>query len=297
MAVSDDVSSIRDDECTNSTACSSSFPPIHVVDVCGSTNDDVKELARQGAPHGAAVAAHQQTQGRGRRGHVWQSPYGGLYLSVLLRPTAPMMYFVGLPAVCALGVAEALDALGVKNIALKWPNDIVIESRKLAGVLVEGGSSPDGVYAVVGVGLNIAAKPQEAQSLAHSISQEQGKARPLDVAYLQDAFADNAEIPSFEKLAQAVRCGIVARCDAWDTSIASGQAAAGPLAPVLSNYFDRIELMGKAVVALYPNGTAFARGTLAGIDAWGKAVLITDEGEELELTSEQASLRSAADWC
>ena len=85
---------------------------LKVVDVTTSTNDDAREAARAGALHGFAVAAHVQTAGRGRRGHVWESPRGSLYLSCVLRPSVPMHFFTGLPAVCALGVLDCLRAIG-----------------------------------------------------------------------------------------------------------------------------------------------------------------------------------------
>ena len=99
---------------------------LRVIDVTTSTNDDAREAAREGAPHGSAVAARVQTAGRGRRGHVWESPRGSLYLSCVLRPSVPMHFFTGLPAVCALGVLDCLrDDLGIAQAALKWPNDIL----------------------------------------------------------------------------------------------------------------------------------------------------------------------------
>ena len=129
---------------------------IRVVDITASTLDDVRELARAGAAAGTAVAARVQSQGRGRRGHAWRSPAGGLYLSVLLRPQVPVPYFVGLPAVCALGCLRALrEASGLGRIGIKWPNDLVIDNRKLAGLLVEAGSGETGAFAVLGVGVNL----------------------------------------------------------------------------------------------------------------------------------------------
>ncbi len=285
------------------------LPKVEVVARCASTNDEVKELAHRGAPHGSAIAAHEQTKGRGRRGHVWCSPAGGLYLSILLRPAVPMRYFVGLPAVCALGVVEALDAMGATGIGLKWPNDIVINSCKLAGLLVEGGSSKTGVYAVAGVGINVHRTAQLAQDLNHAHlnharAHDEGSNIPaLDVAYLESALSSGVPLPSFEVLAQALRNGIVARCNAWVADVGAGAAPAGtalagaalagPVAPVLSDYCDRIELLGESVVALHPNGRLFACGRLSGIDAWGKAILVTSEGAELELIAEQASIRPA----
>ena len=100
-------------------------PELQIVASTGSTNDDVMELGRGSAPHGACVAAHEQTAGRGRRGHGWGSPSTGLYLSVLLRPDVPMSHYMGISAVCGMGVLDALRSLGATRAALKWPNDVV----------------------------------------------------------------------------------------------------------------------------------------------------------------------------
>lgn len=103
-----------------------------MLDEVGSTNDEALALGRSGAPHGTAVAARNQTAGRGRRGHVWESPRGNLYLSVVLRPAVGPARLPGLAAACGLG------ALSVSNEAqLKWPNDLMARGRKLAGILVE----------------------------------------------------------------------------------------------------------------------------------------------------------------
>lgn len=86
---------------------------------------------------------------------------------------------------------------------------------------------------------------------------------------------------------------VCARVDAWASDVAAGRAAAGPLAPVLSDYFDACALMGAPVEVLYPNGRVAARGTLAGVDVWGRATVRLEDGRELELAPEQASLRPA----
>ena len=146
---------------------------LKVVDVTTSTNDDAREAARAGALHGSAVAAHVQTAGRGRRGHVWESPRGSLYLSCVLRPSVPMHFFTGLPAVCALGVLDCLrDDLGIAQAALKWPNDIIAGSSKLAGILGEAGSSAMGTFAVCGVGVNVASTTADTAPQAVQVTPE-----------------------------------------------------------------------------------------------------------------------------
>lgn len=125
----------------------------------GSTNDDVRALAREGAPHGAAVFARRQRAGRGRLGRAFASPEGGAYVSVLLRPRAPPARWGLLPLAAGLAVAEALETLGF-DARIKWPNDVRIARRKVAGVLVESHFDAN-PFAVVGIGVNVAATPPD----------------------------------------------------------------------------------------------------------------------------------------
>jgi BirA family biotin operon repressor/biotin-[acetyl-CoA-carboxylase] ligase len=120
----------------------------------GSTSDRLKDLARTGAPEWTAVLAERQTGGRGREGRSWQSPPGGLYLSVLLRPRAEPVSL--LPLAAGVAVAEALSGFGAA-CELKWPNDVLASGRKLAGILAEASSGSAGVeWVVLGIGVNVA---------------------------------------------------------------------------------------------------------------------------------------------
>lgn len=278
-------------------AAKDELPALSVVDETGSTNDDVMELGRAGEPAGTAVAAHEQTLGRGRRGHIWGSPEGGLYLSVLLRPQVPMHYLMGLSAVCALGALDALHELGATKAELKWPNDVIVPERggvvgavrKLAGILVEAGTGEAGVFAACGIGVNLAAPHIDMGSM--------GSARPLSAAGLAEAMGEGEageplETPGFEELVRALRDHIVARVDAWEAAVRGGRVAAGPLAPILSEYFDHIPLLGHEAEAVLPDGRACARGTFCGLDVWGRAELRLADGREVDFASEQASLRA-----
>ena len=110
-----------------------------VVDVTGSTNDDLLEAGKLGAPHGTGLAARAQTAGRGRRGHKWDSTAGNLLLSIVLRPCVNPAKYSGLAAVCGLAVLETLEKQGLATeVGLKWPNDLVARGRKLGGILAIG---------------------------------------------------------------------------------------------------------------------------------------------------------------
>jgi BirA family biotin operon repressor/biotin-[acetyl-CoA-carboxylase] ligase len=133
--------------------------PVVVKNVTESTNDDARQAAAKGAPHGAVFLADSQTRGRGRSGHAWHSPAGeNLYLSVVLRPNIPPMALPPLTLAIGVCVARVVDtALGIDGTArIKWPNDVYVGEDKLAGILVETslrGASIDAV--VVGMGINV----------------------------------------------------------------------------------------------------------------------------------------------
>lgn len=266
------------------------MPGIVVVDSTASTNEDLMALGRQGAAHASCVAARSQSAGRGRRGHGWGSPAGGLYLSVLLRPKVPMSHLMGLSAVCGLGLVEALHELGATKAQLKWPNDVIIEAceatmgreRKLAGLLMEAGTGEAGMFAVAGVGINLAMPELEG---------DMGSVDPLPAAGISMAMAPGVSEPTFDELADAVRAHVAARCDRWSADVAAGRAQAGPLAPVLSDYFDALALMGEKVNVVYPNGRIAASGTFVAVDVWGRATVKLADGSEISVSSEQASLR------
>lgn len=126
-----------------------------------STNDLLKELALQGAAEGIAVVARAQTRGRGRGGRVWVSQAGaGVYLSVLLRPALQVSDAGWLAILGGVAAAFALEDLGLKSVTLNWPNDVLVNGRKIAGVLVEPRIGSERIeFAVVGIGVNVRQQP------------------------------------------------------------------------------------------------------------------------------------------
>lgn len=119
---------------------------------CGSTMDEARQRARAGALDGTVVVADEQTAGRGTRGHTWHAPIGGLYLSFVVRDLAdPRLLTLAMGnAVC-----EALEVAGVEP-RLKWVNDVLVDGKKLAGILVEGESTGAKLdFFVVGIGVNV----------------------------------------------------------------------------------------------------------------------------------------------
>ncbi|MGI5269216.1 biotin--[acetyl-CoA-carboxylase] ligase [Nonomuraea sp. CA-218870] len=131
---------------------------VTVVDSTGSTNADLAGAARAGAREGAVLVAEEQVAGRGRLGRAWTVPaYAGLTFSVLLRPAVPVAAYGWLPLLFGVAAASAVRRLAELDVRLKWPNDLLIGERKLAGVLAE--RVDDGV--VVGMGLNVLPREDE----------------------------------------------------------------------------------------------------------------------------------------
>jgi BirA family transcriptional regulator, biotin operon repressor / biotin---[acetyl-CoA-carboxylase] ligase len=135
--------------------------------VCDSTNERARELALAGAPHGTLVTADEQSAGRGRQGRSWTAPAGSaLLMSLVLRELEPT-----LPLAAAVATYEACEAQASVRCRIKWPNDVWIDERKLAGILLEG--RPQDGWCVLGIGLNVTTArdefPEELRGTATSL--------------------------------------------------------------------------------------------------------------------------------
>lgn len=130
---------------------------IHCYKTIGSTNETAKRLAESGATEGTIVISEKQTRGRGRLGRSWHSPSGqGLYFSLVLRPELDFSRFPALSMVAALSVCRSLEGYGDLRAQVKWPNDCLLNGKKVAGILVELSAELDKVcYAILGVGINV----------------------------------------------------------------------------------------------------------------------------------------------
>ncbi len=152
---------------------------LHYAAVTGSTNSDAMAAAHSGAPHGSVWLADEQTAGRGRGDHRWHSAAGdGLYASVLLRLQIPALRLPLLPLVAGLAAAQAIRDVAAVDIDLRWPNDLLVGSRKTGGILVEaGGSAQQQNFAVIGVGINVhqSGFPPEIDAPATSLDIEVGR--------------------------------------------------------------------------------------------------------------------------
>jgi BirA family biotin operon repressor/biotin-[acetyl-CoA-carboxylase] ligase len=239
----------------------------HAVSV-GSTNDRLKERARQGAADWTALVADVQTAGRGRHGRRWVSQAGDLALSVLVRPPALPDVLLLLPLAAGVAVAEATAELGV-DASLKWPNDVVVprgrgdmaDYGKLAGILVEGVSEGERVAAVIGVGLNLVAAAAEARGAdATSLRAESGRDVERDAA----------------------AAAVLAHITVWYDAIARGEAGA-----VIEAFTARaLPWWGRTVEVR--SGETALRGTARGIDSRGALLLELEDGRTAALVSGEA---------
>lgn len=148
------------------------FPLLH-KQTTESTNDDAREWIAQGAEHGAVVWAEEQSKGRGRRGAAWICPAGeALTFSIILRPTFPRALWPRIALVCGLAVCKVLEKYGLLA-EVKWPNDVMVQHRKICGILVEAYDSS--VIAGIGLNVNNPQFPEELQSIATSLLVEIGR--------------------------------------------------------------------------------------------------------------------------
>lgn len=151
----------------------------HYFSEIDSTNAKAKQLAADGAPHGTLVLADTQKEGKGRRGRNWSSPSGsGIWMSLIVRPEIIPSKASMLTLVMALSVSKALRELTGLTIQIKWPNDIVINGKKLCGILTEMSAEVDYIHSIViGVGINVNTTdfPEELMQTATSFYLETGK--------------------------------------------------------------------------------------------------------------------------
>lgn len=144
----------------------------------GSTNEEAKRLAAEGAEDGTLVWSGEQTAGRGRRGRSWHSPPGNLYLSLILRPDCVPATAAQLGMVAAVAVGDALGTImpPLTEVLFKWPNDILVNGSKVGGILLESAASrPESLeWLVLGLGINVESFPEGTEFPATSLCHESG---------------------------------------------------------------------------------------------------------------------------
>jgi BirA family biotin operon repressor/biotin-[acetyl-CoA-carboxylase] ligase len=214
----------------------------------GSTNDEVRRLAATGAPHGTVVYADEQTNGRGRRQHQWFSPIGNLYISVLLRTGQPVYRVSQLSFVSALAVADTVDGLLPRQVRamLKWPNDVLVQGAKIAGILIEQIDEAT----IIGIGLNVLEAPTRG-------------------AYKTTTIIANGGIASVDSAKDLVLDCLDRHLKVWRTA---GFAA------IRHQWVQRSYPAGTAIRVNLPSGQV--TGAFAGLDVDGALLLDTPGGRE-----------------
>ncbi len=149
---------------------------LHDLDAVDSTNAVARKLGEEGAAEGQVIWAREQRQGRARRGRGWDSPPGNLYCSVLLRPDCRPAAAGQISFVTALALSDAVREVApeIEGLHLKWPNDVVVQRRKIAGILLESAVSAEGDvdWVVIGTGVNLDSHPEDVDYPATNLAAE-----------------------------------------------------------------------------------------------------------------------------
>ncbi len=230
-------------------------PHLHLR-LTDSTNERARELVEAGAPSGTVVTASEQSAGRGRRGRVWSAPAGeALLYSAVLRPLE--LDHLLLPLAVPIAVCEAIESLAPVTCAIKWPNDVWVSERKVAGVLIEA-RPPE--WAVIGVGVNVAIE--------------------------DDAFPDELRWPA---ISVGHGASVAGARDALSTAL--GEWVDAPQAAVLEAFRARDALAGREV-SWEGAGIEPGAGVAAGVDARGNLIVEPGGGgEAVSLGSGEVNLR------
>lgn len=227
---------------------------IEVLSEATSTNAVAADRARAGAAEGLVVVAEHQTAGRGRLDRSWATPpRSALLFSVVLRPTVPAADWPWLPLLTGHTVAKALRGAGYAA-GVKWPNDVLIEDRKLVGILLERVETPAGPAAVVGVGINVSVTSEELpQPTATSLAIEAGHDVDRTAVLI------------------AVLSALIEAYDAWQ---AGGEQARDRLA---ASYAEACVTVGREVRVELPAGEPLL-GRATGVDRTGRLVVVGPQG-------------------
>jgi BirA family transcriptional regulator, biotin operon repressor / biotin---[acetyl-CoA-carboxylase] ligase len=253
------------------------FDPLEVAERVPTTMARAAELGEAGAPEGATVVAEEQTAGRGRLGRSWVAPPGtGLLVSVLLRPALAPAELWLVASLAGVALVDAVDELAARSsrhprAALKWPNDLLLDGRKAAGLLAEAGMRGGGLdWVTLGIGVNVNQSPRDLPS------EVAGEA--TSVALATGAKVDRAEL-----------------LGAWGQRFEAGyrQLAAGSTGPVLAAYRDRLETLGRQVRADRLAGGPVV-GTAVDLGGGGNLVVLTGSGARVEIaTADVRHLRAS----
>lgn len=234
--------------------------------VLDSTNEYGKRLAKTDCVHGTLVVAESQSSGKGRRGRIWESPAGeNIFMSLLLEPNLQMENIAGLTLVMALAVADAIFELTGYKVLIKWPNDIVLNGKKICGILTELILKDNGYAVIVGIGINVNTDqfPEEIIEVAGSIKSETG--REISRAQLIASV-----LKYFEKYYEQYH-------KTQDFSL------------LKESYQRNLANLNKEVQVLDPKGPY--KGIAKGINDTGALIVLREDGKECAVDSGEVSVR------
>lgn len=237
-------------------------------DTITSTNDVLKQMAQQGAPHGTVLVADRQTGGRGRRGRTFLSPAGvGIYMSVLLRPNCRPEKLMHLTCAVAEAMCNAVENAAGFRPGIKWTNDLVYSRRKLSGILTELGfdSSGNVAYAIIGIGINCC---QQHQDFAHEI---------------RDIAGSLAMVSGHEISRPRVAAAMVDAIENMSRNLLSGQAE------LLNQYRADCITIGQEISVV--RGDSVKRGKALDVDEQGALIVRYHSGETEAVNSGEVSIR------
>jgi BirA family transcriptional regulator, biotin operon repressor / biotin---[acetyl-CoA-carboxylase] ligase len=241
------------------TSSETRWREVQVVEETASTNLDVAARARAGAAAGLVLVAEHQSGGRGRQGRVWASPpRSGLTFSVLLEPAVvPAERWPWIPLLCGVAVAEGVRRVADVEPSLKWPNDVLVDDRKLAGILAERVETPAASLVVVGVGLNVTLRRDE-----------------LPVPAATSLALEGASTTDRTVVLRSVLRVLDALFGAW---LAEG---GDPAAGLADAYARRCSTLGRRVDVALPGGGSLS-GRAERVDDHGRLVVATAHGPEV----------------
>ncbi|MCP3676412.1 MAG: biotin--[acetyl-CoA-carboxylase] ligase [Deltaproteobacteria bacterium] len=242
---------------------------VHFHHEIASTNKTAIRMAKGLAPEGTVVVADRQSGGRGRLGRRWESPSGGIYTSIILRPPIAPRDAPKMNLMAAVAVAEAVAGFLPRPPLVKWPNDLLVDGRKISGILAEMDAEMDRVhFIVIGIGINVNAVmdglPQEVRDIATSVREMRGE--PVSrVELLQNLYY---------------------KLDGWyDRFLREG------FAPVREAWIRLSEMSGRTVEVMQFDGVV--KGTAIGIDEDGALMVRGQSGEVTRVTGGDVVIRSS----
>ena len=167
---------------------------LYIVDEIGSTNKELLEKADH-YEHGTVFCARKQTAGRGRKKREWQSQNGGLYFSILLKDQKDISKTYPFVLLSALSVVRRIKSCATMGIAIKWPNDIYINHRKVCGILAESSTQGSKTNIVIGIGINVNNNVSHLQDLRNpAVSLKECRGEEIDLSFLLDRIVDELDI-------------------------------------------------------------------------------------------------------